>query len=265
MATAAMTGWDMAPPAHAYALDFDGVLVDSADETGYSAFRATKRLWPDIFLPDLQPEDIISRFRKLRPVIETGYENILLMRLMMEGVDDSKILSSFRKLKVELLARLNVPKDELIQRFGRERDLWIEEDPATWIAINRFFPGTVDAVNFSSSPVFVITTKQRRFCTLLLSSAGVTLPDEHIFAVPTGLEKAEIIQQLMQRDDCQGRTFHFVEDRLDTLEAVASVPGMKNVRLYLARWGYNTKEERDRALETPNVRLLDLGDFVKMQ
>lgn len=39
----------------------------------------------------------------------------------------------------------------------------------------------------------------------------------------------------------------FVEDKLSTLEKVASTPGLSAWQLYLVDWGYNTAGERSRA------------------
>mmetsp|Transcript_5681 Transcript_5681/g.9808 ORF Transcript_5681/g.9808 Transcript_5681/m.9808 type:complete len:258 (-) Transcript_5681:298-1071(-) len=253
---------------HAYALDFDGVVCDSADETMYSAFRATKRLWPDIFPSDekMHPDMLLDQFRRLRPVIETGFENIVLMRLMVEGVPEAVVLTDFKPLRDEMLRRVDMSAAELQELFGGERDRWISEDEDGWVHANRMFPGAIDAINFCTCPVYIITTKQRRFAELLLARAGANIPPERIFAVKTGKLKAEVLKQLMAASGSGGSTvWHFVEDRLETLDIIMEDEALNSVLLYLAVWGYNTAPERQRAAESTRVRLLQHSDFMKMQ
>lgn len=44
-----------------------------------------------------------------------------------------------------------------------------------------------------------------------------------------------------------GAQVHFIDDRLETLEHMASEPTLRDVRLYFATWGYSTPEEKARA------------------
>lgn len=57
------------------------------------------------------------------------------------------------------------------------------------------FPGTVDAINFSSRPVYIITTKQTRFALALLAAAGVSaakVPPERVFGHGSGSKIATL-------------------------------------------------------------------------
>ena len=68
-----------------YALDFDGVLCDSCGESSLSAVKAAKVRWPWVFeqVDAAMEEWIVEQMYTLRPVVETGYENLLLVRLLM--------------------------------------------------------------------------------------------------------------------------------------------------------------------------------------
>lgn len=57
------------------------------------------------------------------------------------------------------------------------------------------FPGTADAINFSSRPVYIITTKQTRFALALLAAAGVSaakVPPERVFGHGSGSKIATL-------------------------------------------------------------------------
>lgn len=71
------------------ALDFDGVVCDSVGESSLSAFKAAAQLWPYIFATsaaEARKAELVEKMRGVRPVVETGYENIVQIRALYEGV-----------------------------------------------------------------------------------------------------------------------------------------------------------------------------------
>ncbi|KAJ1694838.1 hypothetical protein LUZ63_011536 [Rhynchospora breviuscula] len=263
---------------HLYALDFDGVFCDSCGESSLSALKAAKIRWPFIFgeVNSAMEEWIIDQMHILRPVVETGYENLLLVRLLVElkvppvrkssvaeGLSVEAILENWLKLKPTIMSEWNEDKDSLIDLFGRVRDEWIENDFPSWIGANRFYPGVADALRFSSSEVYIVTTKQSRFAEALLRElAGINFPSERIYGLGTG-PKVEVLKKLQAMPQHTGMTFHFIEDRLATLKNVIKEPELNEWNLYLVTWGYNTEKERNEAREISRIRLVDIPEFSK--
>ncbi|PKI56596.1 hypothetical protein CRG98_022979 [Punica granatum] len=276
-----------------YALDFDGVLCDSCGESSLSAVKAAKVRWPSLFdgVVDSATEDwVVQQMYTVRPVVETGYENLLLVRLLLEmripsirkssvaeGLTVDGILENWVKIKPVILEEWGENREALIDLFGKVRDDWIEKDLATWIGANRFYPGIPDALQFASSKLYIVTTKQSRFADALLRElAGVTIPPERIFGLGTG-PKVEVLKQLQKKPEHQGLRLHFVEDRLATLKNVIKDPELDGWNLYLGNlllshipyltfsgdWGYNTKKEREEAAFIPRIQLLQLPLFSK--
>ncbi|KAG8080786.1 hypothetical protein GUJ93_ZPchr0007g6132 [Zizania palustris] len=245
-----------------YALDFDGVLCDSCGESSLSAIKAAKVRWPWVFeqVDAAMEEWIVEQMYTLRPVVETGYENLLLVRLLVEiripsarkslvadGLSIQEILETWLKLKPRIMSDWDEDRDSLVDLFGSIRDDWIKNDLSGWIGANRFYPGTADALKFSSSEVYIVTTKQGRFAEALLKElAGIELPSERIYGLGTG-PKVKVLQQLQQMPQHQGLKLHFVEDRLATLQNVIKEPALDQWNLYLVNWGYNTPKEREEA------------------
>ncbi|KAM0927675.1 hypothetical protein ACQ4PT_002693 [Festuca glaucescens] len=194
---------------HLYALDFDGVLCDSCGESSLSAVKAAKVRWPSVFehIDATMEGWIVEQMYTLRPVVETGYENLLLVRLLVEilvpsarhssvsymckvseGLSVQEILENWLKLKPTIMSEWNEDRESLVDLFGRIRDEWIENDLPGWIGANRFYPGTADALKFSSSEIYIVTTKQGRFAEALLKElAGIEIPSERIYGLGTGL------------------------------------------------------------------------------
>ncbi|EXB30869.1 hypothetical protein L484_012399 [Morus notabilis] len=158
-----------------YALDFDGVLCDSCGESSLSAVKAAKVRWPNLFddVDSTVVDWIVDQMHIVRPVVETGYENLLLVRLLLEmrlpsirkssvseGLTVERILDNWLKLKPIIMEEWGEQREELIDLFGKVRDEWMEKDLASWIGANRFYPGVADALKFSSSSIYIVTTKQ---------------------------------------------------------------------------------------------------------
>ncbi|KAM0825082.1 hypothetical protein ACQ4PT_069795 [Festuca glaucescens] len=231
---------------HLYALDFDGVLCDSCGESSLSAVKAAKVRWPWVFeLVDATMEGWI---------VEQMYT-------VSEGLSVQEILENWLKLKPTIMSEWNEDRDSLVDLFGRIRDDWIENDLPGWIGANRFYPGTADALKFSSSEIYIVTTKQGRFAEALLKElAGIEIPSERIYGLGTG-PKVKVLQQLQQMPQHQGLTLHFIEDRLATLKNVIKEPALERWNLYLVNWGYNTPKEREEASDISRVKVIDLSDF----
>ncbi|KAL3325912.1 hypothetical protein AABB24_036901 [Solanum stoloniferum] len=259
-----------------YALDFDGVLCDSCGESSLSAVKAAKVRWPSLFNGvDSSLEDwIVDQMHVVRPVVETGYENLLLVRLLLEsripsirkssvaeGLTVEGILENWAKIKPIIMAEWNEDRDFLIDLFGKVRDEWMDNDLATWIGANRFYPGVPDALKFASSKLYIVTTKQSRFADALLKGiGGITIPAERIFGLGTG-PKVKVLKQLQEMPEHQGLKLHFVEDRLANLKNVIKESELDGWNLYLGDWGYNTQKEREEAAGISRIRVLELSDF----
>ncbi|GAQ81108.1 hypothetical protein KFL_000710130 [Klebsormidium nitens] len=258
-----------------YALDFDGVLCDSCGESSLSAWKAAAIQWPELFadVGEGVKEKVLADMRTVRPVVETGYENILLVRLLLEmtqpSSNASKVVSELsiaalltgweHEVKPVAMAEWGVEKEPLVELFGRVRDDWMDHDLHTWIAANRFYPGVSDALKFASSKLYIVTTKQTRFALALLKElAGVTFPEDHIYGLGTG-PKVEVLKKLQERH--KGARLHFVEDRLATLKNVIKDPALNDWNLYLGDWGYNTADERKEAESFDRIHIVKLDEF----
>ncbi|KAL7203396.1 hypothetical protein ACSBR2_016647 [Camellia fascicularis] len=231
-----------------YALDFDGILCDSCGESSLSAVKAAKVRWPSLF-----------------EGVDSSMEDWIVdqMHTAAEGLAVEGILENWSKIKPVILEAWDENRDALIELFGRVRDDWMDNDLATWIGANRFYPGVPDALKFASSKIYIVTTKQGRFADALLRElAGVTIPPERIYGLGTG-PKVEVLKQLQKKPEHQGLTLHFVEDRLATLKNVIKEPELDGWNLYLGDWGYNTQKERAEAASISRIHLLELSDFSK--
>ena len=240
-----------------FCFDFDGVICDSAPETGLSAWKACAKLWPG--RAGEWSDALQERFCRLRPVMHTGFEAIPLMRLILDGqAGDEQVLTQFEALRDDLIQREGIATERLLVEFAAARDEMIARDEAEWLRWNRFYPGVQEllAETLARGPLFIITTKQERFATLLLRHNGLDIAAERIFGLEKKLTKPQVLKLLMGRPELRGAAFHFIEDRLETLQDVIALPALNAVRLYLVDWGYNTPAQREEAGREGRIRVV---------
>ena len=128
-----------------------------------------------------------------------------------------------------------------------------------WLGANAIYPGLPACLRAARAGghAYIVTTKQARFTAALLrDAAGVPFEDDRIFSQTTsGAPKSDVLRDLAARHPC-ARSAHFVEDKLSTLEKVASLPEFDAWDLVLVDWGYNTPAERARAAAGGRVRVV---------
>jgi hypothetical protein len=110
---------------HILALDFDGVVAASSRESAYSSVLALKSFWPSCDIKDYEIEPIQTAVMDLRPIVETGWENMILARLSLDElrlngrVDTKKLLmqwnADFRNI---VMLRYTSKKEDLLASFG---------------------------------------------------------------------------------------------------------------------------------------------------
>jgi len=242
-----------------FALDFDGVICHSAVETAITGWKAAGHFWQD--MPALPSAAIVDQFVLIRPLIETGYEAILGMRLLFLGYSCAEICADYFKKIKYLIDDLGVETETLKHCFGITRDAWIAEDINSWLAMNPLFPGIQQKLQTltATHTWYIITTKQERFVQKILQANAIDLAPERIFGLDRKLTKAQVLKALLAAHP--NVTLAFVEDRFATLETIQLDSSLRMLNLGLACWGYNTEHERNRAL-MQGFSLLSLENFL---
>jgi phosphoglycolate phosphatase-like HAD superfamily hydrolase len=246
------------------ALDFDGVICDGLIEYFEVAWRTYCKIW----LPadNTPPDDLALRFYRLRPVIETGWEMPVLIKALLDGISDEKILQEWTKITPQILLEDKLQAREIASKLDHLRDEWIATDLEGWLSLHKFYPGVIEKIKLtlaSEIQLFIVTTKEGRFVQQLLQQEGVIIPPSAIFGKEVKRPKYEILRELIQSANTQPVSLWFVEDRIKTLQLVQQQGDLEDVKLFLADWGYNTQPERKAAQDDQRIKLLSLSQFAK--
>ena len=244
------------------ALDFDGVLCDGLIEY----FQTTQRTYNQIWTQDSQRpiDDLASSFYRLRPVIETGWEMPILLRALVLGIAQEKILEDWSAVAQQIVESEQLDGKDISQKLDTVRDRWIESDVEGWLGLHRFYPGVIARVRQivdSPTQLYIVTTKEGRFVKRLLQQQGIELSQQSIIGKEFKRPKHETLRQLIRAASENAVNLWFVEDRLKTLHSVQQQPDLQGVELYLAAWGYNTQQARESISGDRSIQLLSLEQF----
>lgn len=284
------------PPRHVFLLDLDGVLVDSATELAGSAYACAVARWPDVMVRagGFTKAEIMAGLAGGRPRVIAGFEALAQARLMAELGPDAGVAAVLEdwpgKTLEAALERWGESPATLAPVFEAHR-VRAAADEASWIRANAAYPGIVAALAEVCGPWFVVSSKSAARVSLLMRGllgqasgfevggprlrAGLQPPDTAKPAAIADLA-ASVWGGLEEGEGGDGAaaarptTIHFVDDRYETLAAVAASPVLGNavqagrLRLHHASWGYATPEERSAAAADAAVTCLDLETFIEL-
>jgi phosphoglycolate phosphatase-like HAD superfamily hydrolase len=244
-----------------YVFDFDGVICESVTETAVTGWQAAGRIWND--MPTTVPQEKIEQFRLVRPIIETGYEAIIAMRLLYLDEPIEAIYTGYRQKFNALKEKANLTVDGLKKLFGDTRDAWIDKDQQNWISMNPLYDGVAAKLKeiSESGSWYIATTKHERFVKLILQANAIDFVDNQVFGLDRNMSKVEVLKGLLQNHPEE--TIYFVEDRLPTLVNVLDHNELASVKLFFSLWGYNTAEDKALAANK-EITLLQLKDFLAL-
>ena len=241
-----------------YALDFDGVICDSALELAMSGWQVARQIWPD--MPESYDQATLDAYREVRPIIETGYETIPILRLLQQGVSVEDLASAYPDRLATTIQSANIDAATLKQLFGEFRDRWIATDEADWLDNNPLFPTIAEKLKALDGQVwYIITTKQERFARKILQANDIHIPAERLFGMDRNMSKQVVLEGILRKHRLP---VTFVEDRYQTLTGVLNNNALSSILLQLAAWGYNTAREREIAPQLA-IEVVSIEQFLE--
>ena len=244
------------------ALDFDGVISDSAREAFGVALRTFAELEPGAGLaaaardpqPDAHPE-LYELFLAGMPLGNRAEDYGVVLSAAEAGapLDSQEAYDAYRDgLDPGWLAAFHT-------RFYEVRTAWSEAEPDAWLALMAPYPPILEMLRRRASDVelAIATAKDGVSVKALLGRYGVSdlFPPDRVLDKDTGVSKQAHLRALSERLSCPFPELTFVDDKVNHLESVAPL----GVRCGLAAWGYNGPREQRRALAC-GYRVLTLED-----
>jgi phosphoglycolate phosphatase-like HAD superfamily hydrolase len=242
------------------ALDFDGVISDSAPEAFLVALRTYTRMRPGSRLeaararvdrPDgdllgrIRSEPVYARFVELMPLGNRAEDYGVVLSILDAGrfPPDQESYDAERDARDPAFLR------DFHARFYAERDAFSDSDPKGWRALLAPYPDFVSLLRrrAGDARLAIATAKDRRSVGLLLRDYGIEdlFAPELVLDKETGVSKRAHLEALRDRLDAAFSDITFVDDKVTHLDRVAPL----GVRCVLAAWGYNAEREHEQARE----------------
>ena len=238
------------------AFDFDGVVCNGLSEYFQTSWQAYSKIWGhDRELPSV---DLENAFSRLRPVVETGWEMPVVIHALESGFTESNILEDWSNITLELLHHHRLTPLDVGKVVDEVRDRWIKRDLDQWLALHNFYPGMLDYLK-SLDHFVIISTKEARFIQALLDRNGVSIQPSQIYGKEKQRPKHETLLELLPN---YGH-ITFIEDRLKTLQTIATHSKLDSVKLLFADWGYSLPRDHDLAKKNDRIQLVTLPEFLK--
>ena len=252
------------------ALDFDGVISDSAREAFVVALRTYCEMRPDSRLGDrdallrgpaapapeaIAGDAVFAVFLEMMPLGNRAEDYGVGLDAIASGVQlpDQTAYDRFKAgLDPEWMRGFH-------KRFYRVRAAMSDADPAAWQRLMGPYPGVTGLLRRCAGEVLlaIATSKDRRSVGKLLEAYGIAdlFPEGRVLDKETGVSKRAHLEHLHRVFGVSYPETAFVDDKVNHLDSVAPL----GVRCGLAAWGYNG--EREVALARARSYLvLGLGD-----
>lgn len=244
-------------PADILALDFDGVICDSASECLFSAYAAYAKSTglPEAEDLDAIPSEWRREFYRMRPFIRDGKDFLLILyfihhRVTIDGQQDFDEQAKARMpAALEELVGEGAGAHDLEELFQGTRRVIRARDEAAWTAINPLYGGIEEglrACRERTDAIYVTTSKPSDAVLKILRYHGVPLPESQVFGSDRfkghGNKNAHL-EAVREATGLPLDRIHYVDDQITHLLAAQAL----GARGYFAEWGYNTEEQRAQA------------------
>ena len=236
------------------ALDFDGVISDSAPECFVVALETYVELHPGTRLePDRE------RVRKAGDRVAEFVHNDALFREFVDRLPLGNRAEDFGVVLHCLDRSIPLPDQAAYdafyaslererlrafhKRFYKVRAAWSERDPEGWLANMGPYRDFCALLRRRAGdvPLAIATAKDRRSVRKLLTAYGIAdlFPDGFVLDKEAGVKKHMHVEQLAAKTGITPAEVTFVDDKVNHLEDVATL----GARCVLAAWGYNGARE----------------------
>jgi len=236
------------------ALDFDGVISDSAPEAFAAALLTYTDMLPESRFRDrrgylegdrlpgvseLAADPLYDSFLELMPLGNRAEDYAVIFAALEAGkpVVDQTAYDTFRsELDDRWLQRFHI-------HFYENRTSLSTRDPEGWRRLMGPYPQLLPVLARRSGDAVlaIATAKDRRSVGMLLRDYGIEdlFPDGRVLDKETGVHKDSHLRQLHRTLGIGYSEMIFVDDKVNHLDTVAEL----GVRCALASWGYNGERE----------------------
>ncbi|MFM6928218.1 MAG: HAD family hydrolase [Bdellovibrio sp.] len=224
-----------------FALDFDGVVCDSAFECLVVSYCVYNKISLEDALKansafDLMPSDLYQKAYVRRGFVRPARQFFLLWKWVLEMSEKCFTQEQFESLELDYKDEVASFDENFFSFRNRFRDMNLEK----WIGINPLFPNVKEVWNkLSNNKIYIVTTKDSRSVQLIAGFYGLRF--DGLYAKGSFVEKDDAIKDILRKENAAPSEVVFVDDNLKNLKVVESL----GVPVLGALWGYEADSMKD--------------------
>lgn len=240
------------------ALDFDGVIVDSAIDSLFVGHNAYLRLYgpgeKKYFGGKLftfenwdetkkQYQEEIKYYRTLRPYIRGATDYGLIQKLIEEDkfIKNQEEFDNYRKT-----VKFNFETYE--KEFYKERERLQNIHYRAWFNLEPPYPKVIEGIKKlleEGAKIVIATANRRKAITRSFAPEyfGFTIKPEDILDKRFGEDKSEQMRQIVKLYEVEFKNIYFVDDQVSHLIQTKQL----EVKVFLAGWSYATDIQKEEA------------------
>ena len=233
------------------ALDFDGVICDSAREclyTAYACYGPVAGFQPASNLREIS-QSVRGPFFRMRPFVRDGKDYIVILNLILgqEAVSRQRDFDRrSQELLPDLCASMGVSDPRALEEvFQEHRRTMRQRDEASWMEMNPLYAGVEAGLRSCRSHfdrIYVTTSKPSDAAVKILHYQKIDLATDHVYGYDRVRRARGKNGHLAHLHDLTGTPYshiHFVDDQVSHLQSASEL----GVGCYHATWGYTTPEQ----------------------
>ncbi len=236
-------------------LDFDGVVVDGANECLIVSWLAwNKQEIPDI--PEAVLKQIPTSFKEMFK-LQRNYirfdGHFIVPYVLNENSENiingqSGFEKAFSKIKKEAI-------DSFTVAFQETRRKLRSKNPDAWFNLHTVYPGIKTVFN-SNKEIFIISGKDKDSIRAICDKNNLLINSNNIWG--SLKSKIEVLEMLFKQAKEKNSSMVFCDDNLPNI-LESKILGISTI---WAGWGYNTQEHIDIAKEK-SIIAYTVTDFIK--
>lgn len=225
--------------------DFDGVICDSMRECYLTSNAAYEEYTQE------RPKSSFKEFKRYRKYVAPPGEYYVIQRIMNKK-ERCKNYGEFRSLA----GKYSSECAEFRDHFFRAREELIAADKMRWLKLHSFYRKAVALIKGHRFTAYIITTKNADAVDALIRYAGIRDNVSGICSTRPGESKKDIVSRMLKAKTVESAMF--IDDHPKEVEEVS---GIRNVKSYLAKWGYWGGCARE--FRNSSIRILSLNNLSK--
>lgn len=211
-----------------YALDLDGVIIDSIEE----CFQVSKEVYYGFNQFPFDEDLYKNMFFQFRGLVGPACEYLILHQFLNKHYfhNDELIEDNYEKIKNEIDEKTY---SEFEYLFFSRRSYYQKTDFIKWVESNPITEFGKNLISRNNKDIFIVTTKNRFATEALLSHYNISVKSIYVNDdIKTFGSKGNLISHLLDQE--KAIEAYFIDDSVFHLETVND----NRIKCFFADWGY---------------------------